>query len=167
MQKEFLQKALKGGMKGELDSIHFYQHALANASYPEVVDFFKARIEEEKRHYNYLLDYYRQLDKNVDPGELAQLLEAGEAIEFLPITQNVIERIGENTLLFSAFSTAALLEKEAMQYYKECAELTDLPVLKEFFLKMVEFETQHYDEMLRIEKEAEIAFWNANKFEPF
>ena len=50
------------GEKGEMDSIGVYQNALANSKDTEVINFFINMVEEEQRHYNYLLEYYKSIN---------------------------------------------------------------------------------------------------------
>ncbi len=57
MDKVKLLQAIKGGLKGELDSISLYQQAADKAS-GEVKTFLLERVQEEKNHCNYLLRYW-------------------------------------------------------------------------------------------------------------
>ncbi len=163
MLKEKYLEALKGGMKGELESITLYEAALGNASDPEVRKFFELRIEEEKRHFNYLLEYFNDLSAG-KPLNKVELQDIGSNPM---ITETLIERIADKQILFSAISTALLLEKNAFEYYRKCAEETDVFELKVLFHTLSEWETRHYDDLIRIEKEAEVRFWRINRFEPF
>ena len=82
-------------------------------------------------------------------------------------SDNFIQRIGSNQMLFSAISVATLLEKNAFEFYQRSADQTDDKVLKKFFEKMVTWEKQHYDDLLKIVDEAENTYWQKNRFEPF
>ena len=61
MKNKEMITALKNAMRGEMDSINIYQNALANAKDEEVIRFFNNMVEEERRHYNYLLEYYQTI----------------------------------------------------------------------------------------------------------
>ncbi len=163
MLKEDYLKALKGGMKGELESITLYEIAKDYAESPEVRNFLDQRIEEEKRHYNYLLDYYNDLSAD------KPLCKADLSAEMVHpfISDEIIDRISGKQILFSTISTAVLLEKTAFEYYRKCADEADIPELKSLFHVLAEWEVQHYDDLLKIEKEAEKEYWQRNRFEPF
>ncbi len=166
MEKEMENKeilaALKNAMRGEMDSINIYQSALANSKDTEVINFFNNMVEEEQRHYNYLLEYY----KSINNEETLKAIDTKDA-ENMIFSENFIERIGSNQMLFSAISVATLLEKNAFEFYQRSADQADNEVLKKFFEKMVTWEKQHYDDLLKIADEAENTYWQKNRFEPF
>ncbi len=159
--KEML-TALKNAMRGEMDSINIYQNALANSKDAEVISFFNSMVEEEQRHYNYLLEYFQFITNE----EELKIINTKDA-ENMIFSDNFIKRIGSNQMLFSAISVATLLEKNAFEFYQRSAEQTDDEVLKKFFEKMVIWEKQHYDDLIKISKEAENTYWQKNRFEPF
>ncbi|HHE64824.1 MAG: hypothetical protein DRH89_03495 [Candidatus Cloacimonadota bacterium] len=166
MEKEMENKeilaALKNAMRGEMDSINIYQSALANSKDTEVINFFNNMVEEEQRHYNYLLEYY----KSINNEETLKAIDTKDA-ENMIFSENFIERIGSNQMLFSAISVATLLEKNAFEFYQRSADQADNEVLKKFFEKMVTWEKQHYDNLIIIADEAENTYWQKNRFEPF
>ncbi len=168
MSKEQLLLEIKKGMKAEMDSVIIYQKALDDADDQEVKDFFSERIEEEKKHYNYLLNYYNAVDAGREMVDFTEGLEVETTEDRESIfSDNFLKRIGEKQTLFSAISTSVLLEKEAMQFYKNLAQDVDDVELKSFFNKMGHWETEHYLDVLHIQKEAERHYWEINQFEPF
>lgn len=164
--KEQLLKSLKKAMQGEMDSVNIYQHAAENSGDPEVKDFFLSRREEERLHYNYLLDYYQQITNDLQPEDLASQVKTENLVKSI-FSPAFIQRIGESQLLFSAISTALLLEKDAIDHYRKLAAETDIDTLKDFFELMVKWEMKHYEELAEIQKEAEHFYWEINDFEPF
>lgn len=168
MKKEQLLAEIKKGIRAEMDSVNLYEKAFNDSDDKEVRDFFQDRIEEEKQHYNYLINYYNIVDTS---GEMVDFTE-GISKEEKPdrdsiFSEKFLKKIGEKQTLFSAISTAVLLEKEALQFYKNLAQDVDDPELKSFFDKMGHWETEHYLDVLYIQKEAERHYWEINKFEPF
>lgn len=88
--KEIL-TALKNAMRGEMDSINIYQNALANSKDAEVISFFNVMVEEERRHYNYLLEYYKTIIndkqlKTIDTKDTENMI----------FSDNFLMRIGSN-----------------------------------------------------------------------
>lgn len=165
MDKNSLKKALKEGMLGEMDSVVLYETASRNAD-GEVKNFFDQRAEEEKKHYNYLLALYKQTDGGETHPE--KILGKREAEPFSPvISSEFVKRIGKDQVLFSAMSTAALLELRSIEFYRKKKEETSDPALKTFFGVMEDWEKEHYETVLKIQEEAEHHYWEINRFEPF
>lgn len=159
--------ALKGAMKGELESIHLYENALRISENPAVSEFFRGLIEEEKSHFNYLLQYMHELRagghlSTFSPGKLVK----ADGIDPI-IDDEVKNRIASSSILFSAISTAALLERKAVEYYDKCASESANPELKALFSYLSKWEARHMEDLIRIEKETQEDFWRLNQFEPF
>jgi rubrerythrin len=166
MNNEQLLDALKSGIRAELDSVNLYQQALDASQDEEVRSFFQDRITEEKRHYNYLVKYFEDVEQNKKLIDVTKGIQNEDQHEKI-FSDNFLERIGEKQTLFSAISTAVLLEKDALQYYKNLAQDVDDPELASFFNRMGHWETEHYLDVLHIQKQAEKYYWQQNSFEPF
>ncbi len=162
--KEMMLKAIRGGMKAEMDSVTLYENAASKTEDQEVKKFFLDRAEEEKKHYNFLLSYYDAMD---GMGDIADIELKDPAIS-PAISENFVKRISEDQFLFSAISTAVLLEKNGIDYYQQCAKDTkDVKALSDFFHILADWEMKHYDELIKIQKDAEEIYWRFNRFEPF
>ena len=83
------------------------------------------------------------------------------------ISDSFLRRIGEDQYLFSAISTALLLEKDAIDHYRKSSKETDTLTLKSFFDILVTWEQKHYDDLLQIQKDSEGYYWDKNQFQPF
>lgn len=164
--KDELLALLKKAMQGEMDSITLYQDAADHSTDEEVKSFFNERRDEEKKHYNYLLKYYQQLSEGEELVDFKADFDAlGERHPI--ISKEFVRRVGEDQYLFSAISTALLLEKNAIDHYRESANRTKSDTLGKFFAFMEEWEKRHYDDLGDVQKEAERYYWDINKFEPF
>lgn len=157
---------IKKAMQGEMDSINLYQDASDHSADPEVKIFFNSRRDEEKKHYNFLLKYYNELSQGEVNSDFSAEYEALE--ERHPIlSDSFITRIGQDQYLFSAISTAMLLEKNAIEHYRESALKAGVGNLGSFFRFMMEWEKRHYEDLVEVQKEAERHYWTLNRFEPF
>jgi rubrerythrin len=165
--KEKLLNSLKDGMKAEMDSVILYQSAAQHSEDNDVKDFFMERVAEEQLHYNYLLTYFQQVSKDEEPSEIWGVEPHDHAMISPAISDEFISRIGENQILFSAISTAVLLEKNAIDFYKQCQSDTNIATLKKFFAMLVDWETIHYNDVLNVQRDAEVVYWRKNRFEPF
>lgn len=164
--KEELLALLKKAMQGEMDSITLYQDAADHSTDEEVKGFFIERRDEEKQHYNFLLTHYKQLSEGEELVDFKGEFDAlGERHPI--ISDEFMKRIGEDQYLFSAISTALLLEKNAIDHYRESANMTKSNTLGKFFAFMEEWEKRHYDDLVEVQKQAEGFYWDTNKFEPF
>jgi len=149
-----------------MDSVTLYQNAANHSDDPEIKQFFQSRREEERQHYTYLLKYYQELSQDLQPTDLSSELK--RAADLHPIfSDSFIKRIGQDQYLFSAISTALLLEKDAIEHYHKCALGTDSVTLKSFYDLLEKWDTRHYEHLLNIQKEAEVHYWQMNNFEPF
>ncbi len=164
--KELLINSIKKAMQGEMDSVTLYQNAADHSKDTEVKEFFHSRREEERRHYNYLLQYYQELSNDIQPSDISPELKAGPNMHPI-MSDDFIKRIGSDQYLFSAISTALLLEKDAIEHYRKCGMETDNITLKSFYGILENWEKQHYDDLLHIQREAETYYWQLNSFEPF
>nr|MDK2850943.1 hypothetical protein [Candidatus Cloacimonadota bacterium] len=158
--------SIKKAMQGERDSVNLYQSAADHCGDPEVKNFFHERRDEERLHYNYLLDYYQQISNDMQPSDISgEILPKN--LEDSIFSDSFIRRIGKDQVLFSAISTALLLEKDAIDHYRKCEKETDITALKTLFNALTKWEMRHYDDLLQIQKEAEVYYWQENRFEPF
>lgn len=164
-EKQQLLESIKKAMQAEKDSVTLYENAANHARDEEVKKFFNERREEERRHFNYLLKYYQEISGDLQPSDLDPGFKPSQ--EETIFSDDFIRRIGEDQFLFSAISTALLLEKESFEHYSKCAQQTNNATLKSFFNILEEWEKEHYDELLRIQKDSERYYWEVNRFEPF
>ncbi len=164
--KEDMLQAIRKAMQGEKDSVTLYEKAAAHADEPEVKEFFTSRAQEEQRHFNYLLKYHNEISGDQPLSAVDSELSAVREDDSF-FSEGFVRRIGEDQFLFSAISTALLLEKDAFENYNENAEKAQQPQLKEFFELLAKWEMLHYEELLHVQQDAERFYWNLNAFEPF
>ena len=164
--KDKLLDSLKKAMQGERDAVNLYKDAAEKSGSLEVKEFFLDMMREEQRHFNALLEYYKSLEKDGDLPEISEELNIKNMKESF-FSDDFLKRISEDQALFSAISTALLLEKNAFAHYSQMAAEQDNPTLKSFFEVMAAWEKKHYDELLIIQKDAEGYYWQINDFTPF
>ena len=161
-----MQKAIKKAMQAEKDSVTLYENASKRSDEIEVQEFFASRADEERMHFNYLLKYYQEISKDLLPSDIPAELSQTKEKESI-FSESFIRRIGEDQYLFSAISTALLLEKDAFTHYQDSAKMVKIPELKKFFELLAEWEKRHYGELLLIQQAAERYYWEINSFQPF
>ncbi|MBU0935854.1 MAG: ferritin family protein [Spirochaetes bacterium] len=167
MPHENLLNAVKTAMKAEKDSVTVYSEAAARAS-GDVQAFFQERAEEEKKHFNWLLDYYRRMEQNLPPSEFRNLIgsDSGKPDSFL-ITDDFLRRIAGDQYLTTAIATAVLMEATAQRHYRKAAEETVHNELRDFFIALADWEDKHYRDLIKIQEESERYWFDLQRFEPF
>lgn len=166
MKDDTLLKAVKKGLKGELDSVTVYMDAAAESD-GAVSDFFLERGQEEQRHYNWLLAYYKELTGGTMPNANLAAEVLGMDGRSPLVTEEFLRRVGESQHLVTAVATAVLLEVEAIRHYRSAAEETDVPALRDFFNALADWEELHYKDLLAIQDESERYWFDTQRFEPF
>jgi len=165
--KDNLLHSIKEAMKAEMDSITLYSNAASHCSDKAVMSFFIDRMNEEKLHYNYLLQYYKELTSHQESPELSDIHIINSETLSPVISMDFLKQIGKDQILFSAISTAILLEKNAIDFYKQCAKDTDILIMQNFFNRLAEWEAKHYQDLVEVQKDAEVYYWEINQFHPF
>jgi len=158
--------AIKAGMKGELDSVTVYEEAAA-AAQGQVREFFQDRAATEKRHFNYLLDYYRNktVNLNFERNAEAELKSAGWRSAI--IGKDFLKQVAASRHLTAAIAAALHLESDAIRLYRDWAARTETAELKKLLLTLVGWEEQHYADLLVMQEELERHYFDINNFEPF
>ncbi|HOX49007.1 MAG TPA: ferritin family protein [Spirochaetia bacterium] len=157
--------AVKAGMKGELDSITVYEDA-AKAAEGEVREFFQERAEEEKKHFNYLLGYYKKETINLTP-ERDAAAELGGKWKSAIVSEAFLRQVAVTKRLSAAVAAAIHLESDAIRLYRDWAARAEAPALKKLLGTLVEWEEKHYADLLLIQGESERYYFDLNRFEPF
>ncbi len=167
MPQTALLEAIKAGLKGERDSITVYSEAASRAQ-GEIKAFFLDRAAEEKKHFNWLLEYYTRLI-NGDPSAALRniALERADKPDSPILSEDFLRRIASDQYLTTAIATAVLLEATAMRHYMDSAESTVHEELRQFFHALAEWESSHYDELLKIQEESRQYWFEVQRFEPF
>ncbi|TFG84395.1 MAG: hypothetical protein E4H20_03295 [Spirochaetales bacterium] len=157
--------AIKAGMKGELDSVTVYEDA-AKVSTGEVKDFFLDRAAAEKQHFNYLLEYYKTNTVNLTPERNAQA-ELGGGWKSAIIGEAFLKQVASSRQLSAAVAAAVHLEADAIRHYRDWAARVDAPELKKLLNTLVDWEEQHYADLLLMQEEMQRYYFDINHFEPF
>ncbi len=167
MPQTSLLEAVKAGLKGERDSITVYMEAASRAQ-GEVKAFFLDRAAEEKKHFNWLLEYYSRLNKGESSASFKNIaLEKSDKPDSPILSEEFLRRVATDQYLTTAIATGVLLEASSMRHYMDSAESTVHDELRQFFHIMADWENSHYDELLKIQEESRQYWFEVQRFEPF
>ncbi|MBP7095691.1 MAG: hypothetical protein KBC36_06345 [Spirochaetia bacterium] len=159
-------EAIKSGLKGELDSITIYSEAAMKAD-GEVQRFFLERAGEEKRHHDWLLSYWKELEGGATPARNLAAEAAAQSARSPILTEDFLKRVGESQALSTAVAAATLLEANAIRHYADAAEKAPAGALRSFLESLSKWESRHYEELIRIQDESRRYWFDAHHFEPF
>lgn len=159
-------EAIKSGLKGELDSITIYSDAAAKAD-GEVKAFFLERAAEEKRHHDWLLVYWKELEGGKTPARNLASEAAAQSARSPLLSQDFLKRVGESQVLSTAVAAATLLEANAIKHYADAAGKAPAGALRSFLESLSKWEARHYEELLRIQDESRRFWFDSHHFEPF
>jgi rubrerythrin len=166
MNTQTLKEALMMGLKNEMDSVTVYADAAERTS-GDVSSFFKTRSDEEKRHYNWLLEYYKKVQGGTIPNYDLTAEVFGLDTKSPLLTKDFIKRLAADQHLVTAVTTATLMESTAIGFYRSAAEQAPNKELASFFTTLMKWEEKHYQELLSVQDELAQAWFEKQNFEPF
>jgi rubrerythrin len=67
----------------------------------------------------------------------------------------------------TSLSIGIQLEADSMKFYRSESEATDDPEAKQFFSELAEWESGHYNALLRQYEELKEDYWSSGGFSPF
>lgn len=161
-----LTEALLSGLKNEMDSVTVYSEAAERAQ-GEVAQFFSERAAEEKRHYNWLLEYYKKVQGGSTPNYDLAAEVFGMDYKSPLITKEFINRLAADQYLVTAVATATLMEATAISFYRAAAESAPTKELASFFTTLMKWEEHHYNELISLQDELTQRWFEKQQFEPF
>jgi len=149
-----LLKVLKEAIKAESDGYHFYRMAAEKTQEPVTKEIFYSLAQDELDHgsmlkglyqaikekTNYQFDRKRQEKKRAKPGPKNPIFSA----EFR-------KKIKENNLAPSAIRIAQLLERNAIEFYRQNAKRSKHPEMKSLFNFLADWETDHLSTLVKQE----------------
>ena len=82
-------------------------------------------------------------------------------------SEKIRSRIGEAHLEMSALSIGIQLELSAINYYKQEAGSAEDPAVKQFYRELADWESNHYNALLRQQLMLKEDYWSESGFAPF
>ncbi len=161
-------EGLKVAIKTELDGHYFYLMAAESMKDTKGKELFKVLAEEEMSHKKFLEKNYKSL---LETGKIDSGASLGKKKIFdgdNPIFSDSIKsRLGDAHFEMTALSIAINLELNSINHYKEQKNLAEDEDVKSFFQELIDWETGHYDALLRQDEAIKHEYWEAAGFAPF
>lgn len=163
-----LLKGLQEAMQAERHGHTFYKTAAMTTQDPRGKETFELLAEEELAHFKFLAAHYKSMQANGILSPDAKLEGSAQVGEESPIfSAQLKERIKDAHFEMSALAIAVQLELNAIHRYKQLAAEATLPEVKQFFERLVEWETAHYKAFLGQQQQLQQDYWIASGFSPF
>ncbi|MBN2134570.1 MAG: ferritin family protein [Acidobacteria bacterium] len=160
--------ALRDAMKNEMDGYHFYLMAAETMKDSKGKELFKILAEEELMHLKFLEANYKSLH---DTGKISPTAKLGDKHLFdgeNPLfSDSIRDRIGDAHFEMTALSIAINLELNTIKHYKGYANHANDPEVRKFLEELVEWETGHYDALLKQDEALKEEYWEAAGFAPY
>lgn len=167
-KKAALAEGLLRAMKAERYGHSFYLMAANSTDDPKGKQVFQQLAREELDHMRFLRLHYDSILKTGKPSESAQLGTQADLSGRSPIfSENLKARIKDAAFEMTSLSIGVQLELDSMNYYRSQAESASDPQVKEFYSELAEWESGHYQALLRQQEELKEDYWSASGFEPF
>lgn len=165
---ERILEGLHKAIEAEAAGYHFYMMAARNTDDEQGREIFEKLADEEVDHLKFLKAHHGSFLASGKPDENAVLGKPLELSSTNPIfSARLRERVKESHYEMSALSIGVELELNAMTFYKAEAEAVDDPVVKDFYMRLADWESGHYHALLAAQGELKEDYWSQGGFSPF
>jgi rubrerythrin len=168
VDKDKALKGLKTALQTELNGIEFYRMAADKTTDTKAKNVFKMLANDEIMHFNELQKQFKTLLSSNRWAPRVTLKEAQHMFEGKsPIfSDEFMTRITDKHFEVTALSIGALLETNAVDFYRQMKEETDDPTARELFERLQNWEKGHLDALSRQLDLIKEEQWQEMRFEP-
>jgi rubrerythrin len=166
--QDIILQGLKDAMMAERTGIEFYTMASRTTQDSKGREVFQLLAQEEQQHFDYLQKTYGQLlngeamDSKLPLASESTLLGKGHIF-----SDSLRNRLQEAHFEMSALSVGLQLEQNAIKHYQSLADVAGDPKVKEFFLQLVQWETNHARAFINEMNSLKEDYWSQANFAPF
>jgi len=161
-------QGLKDAMMAERTGIEFYSMASRTTQDAKGREVFQLLAQEEQQHFDYLQKTYGQLLNgevvNMQLPPASASVVAGKGAIF---SEALRRRMDEAHFEMSALSVGLQLEQNAIKHYQSLADAAGDPKIKEFFLQLVQWESNHARAFITEMNSLKEDYWSQANFAPF
>jgi len=160
-------RALFDAARAEADGYYFYTMAARGARDAKAKEVFQLLAAEELDHQEFLSTQYRSVLQTGKIDTRARLGPRATLEGVSPIFSDEIRsRLADAHMEMSALSIGIQLELSSLTYYREQAAKAADPALRKLFEELAEWETGHYQALLRQQQALKDDYWSVNGFSP-
>ena len=159
-----LLKAIKSERYGH----DFYMMAANSTQDAKGREVFQQLAQEELDHMRFLKQHYDSMLATGKPDRSAKLGAQRDLSDMWPIfSAGLKERVKEAHFEMTSLSVGIQLEHDAILFYKEQSAAAKDPEIGKFFATLADWESGHYQALLRQQEALRESYWSANGFAPF
>jgi len=163
-----LAEGLLKALQAERDGHSFYTMASQTSQDPKAKEVFAQLAAEELDHMQFLTRHYESVQKTGMPDAAARLGERARLPEAWPIfSEGIRARLKDAHFEMSALSIGIQLELDAQKFYRAQAEATDDQAAKQFLMELADWESGHYQTLLRQQEQLKEDYWSESGFSAF
>lgn len=168
MDKNKALEGLKVALQTELNGIQFYKLAAEKTTDPKAKEVFKMLANDEINHFNELQKHFKSLLSSNRWAPSVTLKEAQHMFEGKsPIFSDEFKaRIEERHFEVTALSIGALLESNAVDFYRRMKNESEDETARELFERLQTWEKGHLDALSRQLDLIKEEQWQEMHFEP-
>lgn len=144
----------------------FYEKVAEQSESEPVKAFFEMMADEEEGHIRMLSEQFKayQSEKKFAPG----MYDKGSgSVAAGVLTKDLKEKIGAAGFEAAAISAAMSMEERAIQLYSEREMSAEDPQEKALYKWLADWERQHLEVLVSIDRELTESVWHDNSFWPF
>ena len=165
-------KALAQGLldayKAEQYGHNFYLMAANSTTDAKGKEVFQMLAAEELDHARFLRAQYDALILTGKPSTSVVLGRRFDLTGMSPIFSDGLKaRIKEANFEMTALSIGIQLERDAMTFYRSQSDQANDPDIKKMFSTLADWESGHYQGLLRQHEELKEDYWSTGGFAPF
>jgi rubrerythrin len=165
--KEILD-GLKLAIQAETDGHNFYLMAAKNTKDKKGKAVLSSLAKDEADHLQYLRTQYKSFLETGGPDSKIKLgkprVRSGKSPIF---SADFKKRLGKADYEMTALSIGTLLELNSIKFYKAESEKEVDPIVKTFYAELAEWESGHYQLLIRQQELLKEDYWFESKFYPF
>ncbi len=158
---------LKQAILLEKRGMAFYRKIAEETENSAVECFFRMMADEEGKHITILSDQFKayQADRRFSPGQY----DHGESSEASAqvLGQEIREKIASAEFEAAAISAAVAMEQRSVDLYTQRAEAADDPGEKALYRWLSQWEREHLNTLIEMDRELTEKIWHDQGFWPF
>ena len=165
--KDQLLTGLKEAILTEQTGVQFYTVAAANTTDAQGREVFQQLARDEAEHQQWLRRQYGHLVGDT-PWETWRPVHHADLSGPSPIfSDGLRSRIGEAHWEMTALSVGLTLEDATVIRYRNLAQATDQPDVRQFFEELAKWEESHAEALRRQSELLKESYWSEARFAPF
>ena len=144
----------------------FYQKVADQAQSEAVKEFFKLMADEEVTHIKILSTQFKQYKSRKGFGRMDFKRTDHDRIASSILTKDLKKEISAADFEAAAIGAAISMEKHAIELYSSRAAATADQQEKKLYQWLADWELEHLNVLMTIDKELKEKIWNDNSFWP-